>query len=170
MKAGIPPSSCIIVDKKLPQDLASATSLTLEGKNYQHWQDLIRSRKVLHVFVTVGKTHAPPVSFSSVLELWQYLFDLGLLDEGGQVLEIFGKQRGFICGRGITCNRVLRVFRPTCRTSGMMALKVWWNVSKLWILFPSMVTKPRRILLWILFPSMALNVRRNVSKVPRRIE
>ena len=120
MKAGISPSSCIIVDKKLPLDLQSATSLTLEGRNYQQWQDLIRTRKVLHVFVTLGKTHAPPVHFSSVLELWQYLFDLGLLDEGGQVLEIFGKHMSMVLSggsilRAITCNMVLRVFRPTCR-------------------------------------------------------
>jgi len=100
MKAGIDPDTCIIVDKKLPHDLESANSLTLAGKNKQQWQDLIRTKKVLHVFVTLGKTHAPPVSYASVLELWQQLFDLGLLDEGGQVLEIFGKHMSEVLAAG----------------------------------------------------------------------
>ena len=90
-QAGVTADSCIIVDKKLPHDSESASSLTLQGRNYESWQHLLRTKKVLHIFVTLVKTHAPPVSYFPVLEFLQHLFDVGLLDEGGQVLEIFGK-------------------------------------------------------------------------------
>jgi superfamily I DNA and/or RNA helicase len=90
--------------------------VTLQGENYDEWREMLRERKVFCVLCTVGKTHNPPAAYRSVLELWQMLFDLNLLDEGGQVLEIYGKHMSLY-------SRQLIISGDTCQLSAWSLLQ-----------------------------------------------
>jgi hypothetical protein len=87
LEAGIPRDSMVLVVETVPKDLGVIKALLLTGENYTEWQKLLAKKRQLNVFVTVGKTQAVPTGYKSVIELWQYYrFDLGLLDEAGQIL------------------------------------------------------------------------------------
>ena len=88
LEAGIDSDSMVLVVETAPKGLGHIKCMTLSGERYSDWQQLLSQKKKLNVFVTVGKTQAVAMGYSSVIELWQHnRFDAGILDESGQIID-----------------------------------------------------------------------------------
>ena len=114
LRYGVKASTCVLVcrPESLPSDITGVKVLQLNGDlaNLIEWRRLFsKEQPILNVFCTIGQTLNPPAHFERPLDHFNGAFNFTVVDEAGQVLEIYGQHLPKYASQLLLCGDVAQL-------------------------------------------------------------